>query len=320
MKHTSFNTRNLVAVVMTVAMFFSSCEKECKTGCIQQEPDLIEKVSFNLLGRSVAIEMEINTGVMNNYHRTAAFVRKSEEELFQFIKEYCLAKSIAHEGQAMLIALYYDTLLSQSLCVIDENIRAVSLYSVEGKQITHRLFVKNEMAEFYEMENVKVAVPYITPYQVDFYLENYVFTNLQNRSAIFISGDFANEVWKNAKKYKRTPLRYEISCNSEKGKSYVDYYYFLTQEYRGNISISLAIQTALFFRDFNSIMNAFANPKEHLSEIMFDDKLTDSLMNLLDQYEKITYSEEGKDVLGTIRKDIKMFQNKKLQDILSIIS
>lgn len=43
-------------------------------------------------------------------------------------------------------------------------------------------------------------------------------------------------------------------------------------------------------------------------------------MTLLDQYEKITYSKEGKDMLDAIREDIRMFQNKKLQDILSMIS
>jgi hypothetical protein len=113
-------------------------------------------------------------------------------------------------------------------------------------------------------------------------------------------------------------FRDDFLYNSEKGEDYIDNYYFLSEEYEKKIGIPLALQTALFFKDFNPVMKAFVNPEYHLKEIMFTDELSNSLLNLLDKYETITTSSEGKAILASIRKDINSFKNKPLQDILAV--
>ena len=75
----------------------------------------------------------------------------------------------------------------------------------------HHLYVRDEQSNFLEVENVKVAVPFVSLNQIFFNLENYVFTeNIKNVSTIDIGGNFALEAEKN-KKYERTPMRFEVS-------------------------------------------------------------------------------------------------------------
>ncbi|MDR3047672.1 MAG: hypothetical protein LBU51_08715 [Bacteroidales bacterium] len=261
----------------------------------------------------------------------------------------------------------------------------------------HHLFVKNEKLKFVEIENTKVAVQLITTNQINYYLENYVFDEVQNRSYISVGGNFEAEVWKNRDDYKRAPIdRFEIkkttknyygagaysrdrcyspcigavdlcstlngepmgctggmdcSCRTaqsilaeknrlenmlfdmdlmyafrddflysyEKGEEYVDHYYYLSEEYQKRMTLSLALKTALFFNNFNPIMEKFVDADNHLSDIMFNDDLANSLLALLDEYEEITNSTEGQAILASIRADINAFKNKPLQDILAMI-
>jgi hypothetical protein len=294
----------------------------------------------------------------------------------------------------MAFTLYYDSPISQTYCVTSDHIKGISVYNVEGRKIMHHLFVRDENLEFVEIINVKVAVPFLASNYDHFYLENYVFSDPQNRSYISIMGDYSHKVNKNIQKYK-THIRFEVKAskmphgwsevaltclspcpptdrsalcrtingepdgcvlsgclatdvcktlslsqkiervfvnmnlmdsfrdnvlyNSEKGENYVDNYYYLSYEYEGKIGLSLAIQTALFFRDFNPVMEAFVNPTGHESEIMFDDALTGSLLDLLNQYETITTSIEGKEILTSIRADINNFNGKTLQEVLALL-
>ncbi len=66
-------------------------------------------------------------------------------------------------------------------------------------------------------------------------------------------------------------------------------------------------------------MEAFVNPDKHVKEIMFTDELSNSLFALLDEYEKITKTSEGKAILKSIRNDVNSFKNKPLEDILAMI-
>ena len=83
----------------------------------------------------------------------------------------------------------------------------------------HHLYIRNEQFNFSEVENVNVAVPAVTTNHVFFYLENYVFTDIQaeiqNVSAIDIGGDFALKIDK-IKKYRRVPMRYKKSVRFKK--------------------------------------------------------------------------------------------------------
>jgi hypothetical protein len=293
----------------------------------------------------------------------------------------------------MSIVLYYNEPVSQTFAVTDENIRGISLYYINKKKIMHLLFMKNEQSEFYAVENTKVPVLGVTSNHINYYLENYVFKDPQNKSYINISGNLAVDVWKNRNKYKRPPLQFELriskkqvrpqgaTCggdcaagggiclavddgygtsygcvltgcvgarefsilseanmvermffdldlmytfrddflyNSEKGEDYIYNYYLLSEEYQNSVGIPLALQTALFFKNFNPVMEAFVNPENHLTEVMFTDELTNSLLNLLDKYENITTSSEGKAALSSIRADINSFRNKQLKDVLAM--
>jgi hypothetical protein len=114
-------------------------------------------------------------------------------------------------------------------------------------------------------------------------------------------------------------FRDNVLYNSEIGDRYVDDYYYLSYEFEGKVTLPLAIQTVLFFRDFNSVMEAFVNPANRQSEVMFTNTLTQSLLNLLNQYETITESAEGKEILKTIREDIQNFKGKTLQELLDLL-
>ncbi|MCL2246881.1 MAG: hypothetical protein FWC10_07205 [Lentimicrobiaceae bacterium] len=394
MKKNLLNFSVKTIAVMAILVIFTMCkrETECTKNCVVPPPDAKELVAFDLMDKSIQAECSFYKGIDNGYSREIVFLSLDHERLFQFIRMYCISNNIIVNNQTMAFVLYYDSIVSQSYKIIDEHIKGISIYNVEGRKIMHHLCIKNEKSDFYEIENVNVAVPFLTTNQVHFYLENYVFSDPQNKSFISIMGDFSDEVNKNIRKY-NTRMRYEVkaskapiggiafgSCgspcpvripnmgckydkwdygecveghcvaraadsrltvaqkiertfinidlmhsfrdlflyNSEKGETYVDNYYYLSGEYEGKIGLSLAVQTALFFRKFNSVMEACVNPGGRQSEIMFDNTLTQSLLELLDEYEAITTSREGKAILASVKADVNRFNGKTLQELLAV--
>lgn len=397
----------LAMAFVAAASIFISCKKECSK-CEVQQSDLKEKIAFNLMDKSIQKEHAIyKMSMREGYYRELLDQSKSDENFFRFIEEYCLSKNIPIDEHSMFIVLYYNSPVTQTFTVTEDNIQGVSLFCIEKRKIMHHLFIKNDKAKFYEVENTRVPVSYVTHNHIHYYLENYVFENPQNKSYIMVSGNLFEDVCKNIKKYYRAPMRFEVKnstraqqtgteeetryCGSpcthlkgycyilkengietsyycsesacvatqaqtellqesqtltlqtkskgsaffdlklmyafrnnflycyEKGEEYIDNYYYLSEEYQKGLTFSLALQTALFFKDFNSVMKAFLNPEEHLNEIMFTDDLTNSLLKLLDEYEKITKSSEGKVILTSIRKDVHSFKGKQLQEVLAMI-
>ena len=358
MKKLVLRIGTLVMVGTMAVLFFAACKKEYST-CKVAPPDITEQITFDFMNKSLKLENQIYKMNMDKYYREFAVPHHEhefKEELFQLLKEYCMSHKITVTNQTMSFVLYCDSPISQSLNMNDEHLKGISVYDIEGKRIMHHLFVKNKDSEFYEIENVKVAVPGVAHAHIHFYLENYVFTdNPQNRTYIIVAGDFAVEVEKNLKEYKM-PIRYEVKItkgfpesgredchnlpksdkgikgyvnqdlmccfrdnflfHSEKGKIYIDNCYDLMEECIKNVNIRLAVQTALVMKELNPVMRACLDSGEHLSEIMFDNKLSNSILKLLDKYEKITKSTKGKEILNTIRLDINKFRNKPLQEIL----
>ncbi|MCL2098076.1 MAG: hypothetical protein FWH23_04885 [Bacteroidales bacterium] len=256
----------------------------------------------------------------------------------------------------------------------------------------HRLFVRNENYEFHEEENVNVPVHTVTYNHVNFYLENYVFSDPHSRSTIILFSDLAIMVEKNIRKYdvpvqfemltKKSgiygsdiicsfpcwpeahnkicqatvtgyrcqegcftqavsleiatgpmevrgcqsyidmPLMYsfkdEVLSKSARGEEYIDNYYYLSAEYQKNINLDLAMKTALVLKDFNPVMEAFLEPQQRGSEIMFGEKLSKDILDLIDEYEKITRSRKGKEILNSIRQDVANLKNKTLTEIRSM--
>jgi len=390
---------SISSLIIITAAFFTACNKEDNCNSCSKPADAIEQVTFNLLPESFSADFKIwKLDINGNYRESLG--SKTDENLFQLIKKYCISKNITLENQLMAVVLYYDLPLSESLTVSDEHIKGISLYEVKGYRITHRLYVRNETNDFVEEENVKVAVSGIITSHIDFYHENYVFTEPQNKSDITFSGDLAVKVWKNLRKYK-VPMQYEVRqenhsdveptptrkpmcggkciyvqynagcywhkdtwtyicvdegggsgggggiCATEmvafetagrgcqayidmrlmysfrddvlsvsaKGVEYINNYYYLSDEYQGKMTVDLAVQTALVLKDFNPVMSAFLDPNTPASEIMIDEELSDDILKLLNEYEKITTSKEGKDILNSIRQDISMVKNKTLAEI-----
>jgi hypothetical protein len=377
-----------IAVLAASTIAFMACKKEC-SNCVVPPPDVTEQILFDLTGKTLQTEFDVYKMPGNKY-REIVTRKESHENLFTLLKDYCTGEDISMNNQAFAFVLYYDVPVCQSNKVTDEHIKGVSVYQVEKNKNKHHLFVRDENSKFNEIKNAYVSVPAVSHNHCHFYLENYVFSDPQNKSYIIVMGDYAKKVKINY----NTPLRFEVKnmtkapsrptdfytcgypcplgdggcleeqgqiprcvtggvCSSseiqialqaknmvesmfidldlmyafrddflyksEKGEAYIDNYYYLSEEYQKKVSIPLALQTALFFRDFNPVMEAFINPESHLSETMFTDKLSNSLLKLLDEYEKITDSEEGKAILASVRADINAFRNKPLKDILAMI-
>jgi hypothetical protein len=364
---------------------FHACIKkaECKWKVASTE-----QITFDLMDKTIAYEFNIRI-----YEENGKFIedasQKANENVFQYFKNYCVSKGLVFDNKTMAFVLYYDLHISQSLSITDEHIKGISVYKIEGDNIMHHLYMRNADFDFYEVENVKVPVPFASVNQAFFYLENYVFTDVQNVSSITLMGDFAVETYKNIRKYETTPIQYEInvvnlpggggcsycgsyvdnSCvrgsdgslvcgglpdpppcpgdemymlnvdtwknvydrplmhsfrdnilsNSEKGNSYIDNYYFLGKEWKGKFTIALVTKTAVVLVNFTPVMHAFLEPDTHMDEVMFTPALSTPILNLLDEYQTITTSAEGKDILNSIRADIDVLRNKTLGEILVML-
>ena len=363
-----------------------------------------EGIKLNLMDKTIDYEVVIRKKETERMSIEDA-CQKTTEKVFQYFNKYCVGKGLVFDGKPMYFVIYYNEHITQSLSITDEHIKGISAYTVEGDNIMHHLYVRDEQSNFYEAENANVAVPAVTLNHIFFYLENYVFTDvqteIQNVSTIGIEGDFALKIDK-IKKYERTPMRFEKSvkrrspethlqyagggygcsdcppdiggmckklpgdiwyhCNEnpldepgggctaneiamyhgehfgyafdpelmyafrdyflsnyDKGQIYIDNYYDLGLEWVGNITFELAIETAKVLINFNPVMRAFLYPDKYMDEIMFTDELSDALLNLLDSYETITKSSEGKDILNSIRDDINLLRNLTLKEILDAL-
>ena len=226
MKHINIKIITVVAVMIiaVVAGIFYTCKKyvECQT--CGREPDAINQVTFNLMDKSYKSEFEIRKFehegnnlecVTHSECKDCVDNRRTNENLFQLFKKYCISKNLVVNNQTMAFVLYYDSPISQSFSIAGEYISGISIYNVENNKIIHHLFVKDKKFNFYEIENVKVAVPGITTNHSIFYLENYVFIDPQNKSFIILLGDFFVDEYKNFKKYKETPLQFEVKQRKE---------------------------------------------------------------------------------------------------------
>ncbi|MCL2312495.1 MAG: hypothetical protein FWC41_08440, partial [Firmicutes bacterium] len=209
---------SISSLIIITALFFAACNKEDNCNSCSKPADAIEQVSFNLLAESFSADFKIWKLDINGNYRES-FAGKTDENLFQLIKKYCISKNITLDNQLLTVILYYDLPLSESLIVNDEYIKGISLYEVKGNRITHRLYVRNEDDNFHEEENVKVAVPAVTYNHINFYLENYVFADSQHKSDIVIEGDFAAEISKNLWKYDSAPIQFEVVSKRSGGSS-----------------------------------------------------------------------------------------------------
>jgi len=198
-------------ISFTALLLWACSNKDDKVSCSN---DILPKddieVEFNILGKSFIsgiriLKYDINenaTGIEYAYC-------KPNEDLFLLVQYYCSINNIIIYNKLMGVVLYYDLPISNSLKVEDTNIKGISLYLVNGNNVTHHLFTKNEKYKFCEVENVSIAVSGISFNQIHFYLENYVFQDPKNKSFIIFDGELMQEVCKNRNKY-RVPFKFEV--------------------------------------------------------------------------------------------------------------
>ncbi len=205
-----FSTFTAIFTIVATILIFYSCQEKIVCGaCKSATPDATEQVVINVMNKSFKADFNIVQSVRNGIYRESIYPNEMKENIFQFFKDYCITKNLLINNQTMALIIYYDTLITQYPNITDKNIRGISVYNIENDKIMHHLFVKNEQEDFYEIENVRVAVPAVTGNHVRFYLENYVFTDISNKSSIILMGNLSVDVYKNINKYK-TSMRFEL--------------------------------------------------------------------------------------------------------------
>ena len=176
-----------------------------------RDPDLIgQTLRFNLMNKSM-------TSTFNIYVRNEDDGTKKEsvtpsdidENMLQFFMKYCADKNIAFKDHIMAFVIYTNSIASEST-VNDDQIKGITVYTVKGNRIMHHLYLRDSNNNFYEEENVRVRVPWITANHISFYKKNYVFPDNQSNSNILIVGDLGSKIWKNLDLY-WTSMKYEVN-------------------------------------------------------------------------------------------------------------
>jgi len=196
---------------ITVLLFWACSNKDEKVSCGNENfPKEYIEVEFDILGKSFISEISfLKYDINENVTGIESARCNPNEDLLLLVQYYCSINNIIIDNKLMGVVLYYDLPISKSLKIEDENIMGISLYLVNGNNITHHLFTKNEKSEFCEVENVKIVVSGMFYDHVNFYLENYVFQDPKNKSHILFEGEVAEEVYKNRNKY-RVPFKLEV--------------------------------------------------------------------------------------------------------------
>jgi len=133
-----------------------------------------------------------------------------DENMLQFFIKYCAHKNIVFKDPVMAFVIYTNSIASESTSVDDDQIKGITVYTVKGNRITHHLYLRDSNNNFYEEENVRVRVPWITSNHITFYSRNYVFPDNQTHSTIDIVGNLFSKIWKNLDLY-WTSMKYEVN-------------------------------------------------------------------------------------------------------------
>ena len=206
MKHAS-----ILAIVLCLLV---SCNRNtikidetCGSG-----PDLVgQTLRFNLMNKSM-------TSTFNIYIKNEDDGTKKEsvttpgidENMLQFFIKYCADKNIVFKDHIIAFVIYTNSIASEST-VNDDQIKGITVYTVKGNRITHHLYLRDSNDNFYEEENVRVRVPWITSNHITFYSRNYVFPDNQTHSTIDIVGNLFSKIWKNLDRYWTSIIKYEVN-------------------------------------------------------------------------------------------------------------
>ena len=205
MKHTS-----ILAIVLCLLVSCNRNTIKIDETC-GREPDLVgQTVRFNLMNKSMTSTFNIIQYEEDGIDAESVTSSDTDENMLQFFIKYCADKNIVFKDHVMAFVIYTNSIASEST-VNDDQIKGITVYTVKGNRITHHLYLRDSNDNFYEEENVRVRVPWITANHISFYKKNYVFPDNQNNSNILIVGDLGSKIWKNLDRYWTSIIKYEVN-------------------------------------------------------------------------------------------------------------
>lgn len=201
---------NVLAIVLCLLVSCNRNTIKTNKNC-GREPDLVgQTVRFNLMNRSMTSTFNIIQYEEDGIDAERVTTSDTDENMLQFFIKYCAGKNIIFKDHIMAFVIYTNSIASESMSVDDDQIKGITVYTVKGNRIMHHLYLRDSNNNFYEEENVKVRVPWITSNHISFYTKNYVFPGNQTNSTIVIVGDLFSKVWKNLDLY-WTSMKYEVN-------------------------------------------------------------------------------------------------------------
>ena len=200
---------NVLAIVLCLLVSCNRNTIKTNKNC-GREPDLVgQSITFNLMNQSITSAFNIIEYEEDGVDAESVTSSDTDENMLQFFIKYCADKNIVFKDHVMAFVIYTNSIASEST-VNDDQIKGITVYTVKGNRITHHLYLRDSNDNFYEEENVRVRVPWITSNHITFYSRNYVFPDNQTHSTIVIVGDLFSKVWKNLDLY-WTSMKYEVN-------------------------------------------------------------------------------------------------------------
>lgn len=200
---------NILAIVLCLLVSCNRNTIKTNKNC-GREPDLVgQTVRFNLMNQSITSTFNIIQYEEDGIDAESVTNSDTDENMLQFFIKYCADKNIVFKDHVMAFVIYTNSIASEST-VNDDQIKGITVYTVKGNRITHHLYLRDSNDNFYEEENVRVRVPWITSNHITFYSRNYVFPDNQTHSTIVIVGNLFSKIWKNLDLY-WTSMKYEVN-------------------------------------------------------------------------------------------------------------
>ena len=196
MKHAS-----ILAIVLCLLVSCNRNTIKINKNC-GREPDLVgQSITFNLMNKSMTSTFNIIKYEDDGTKKESVISSGINENMLQFFIKYCADKNIVLKDPVMAFVIYINSIASENTSVNDDQIKGITVYTVKGNRIMHHLYLRDSNNNFYEEENVRVRVPWITSNHIGFYSRNYVFPDNQTNSNIDIVGNLFSKIWKNLDRY-----------------------------------------------------------------------------------------------------------------------
>lgn len=201
---------NVLAIVLCLLVSCNRNTIKTNKNC-GREPDLVgQSITFNLMNRSMTSTFNIIQYEEDGVDAESVTISDTDENMLQFFIKYCADKNIVFKDHIMAFVIYTNSIASEST-VNDDQVKGITVYTVKGNRIMHHLFLRDSNDNFYEEENVRVRVPFITSNHIGFYSRNYVFPDNQTHSTIDIVGNLFSKIWKNLDRYWTSIIKYEVN-------------------------------------------------------------------------------------------------------------